>query len=144
METFKQPFDVTPGKQTKTQKRLVPFFTAIYFIFGIVKIYYNDVGEGITWLILGIGIYFATIMNTSRYFFELNNKGIVIKNSFFSSLEFAWKDIEKLIFHPITIDIVLKSGEKHEFTLANLTYNSVIVFKEKLQEFAKAKGIKLY
>ncbi|MEE9431714.1 MAG: hypothetical protein V3V16_11775 [Melioribacteraceae bacterium] len=147
METFR--VDLNPlQRQSKHQ----PYFFFVLGIFhisnGIYKIIKYPEYTFLDWIWIPLGILFVFLALSykkyfSKYFFEINQNVIQVKQSIIKSTEIKWSDLVGIIIKPISIEFHLVDGKKKNILLGNVGYKNVIDIKSKLLEFAKQKNIKV-
>ncbi|MCP5062274.1 MAG: hypothetical protein GY936_07420 [Ignavibacteriae bacterium] len=147
MESFK--VDLNPiQKQSKFQPYLLMFGGAFYIIFGIYKLLNEEQSStnGWFWIIGGIGylvILYYNRIHSSKYFLEISDTFIQVKQSSFKSSKIEWSNVKLILIKPISIEFQLGNRSKEEISLGNTGYKNVIDIKVKLLEFAKQKNIKV-
>lgn len=147
MENFKIYLNPTQRKH-----KLSPYYFTllgiIYIILGFMNSFLNTnfPSTGLVWILGGIlfliGGYYQTNF-TSKYFFELNESSILLKQSMNKTKSFRWEKIKDIRIHPISIEFVLDDNSTEILSLGNLGYSNVIEIKQKLKDYASLKDIKL-
>ena len=102
--------------------------------------------SGLVWILGGIlfliGGYYQTNYS-SKYFFELNERSILIKQSMYKTQNFSWEKIKNINIQPIAIEFSLNDNSKEILSLGNVGYSNVIEIKQKLKDYASLKDIEL-
>ncbi|MCB9250720.1 MAG: hypothetical protein H6613_20365 [Ignavibacteriales bacterium] len=89
---------------------------------------------GLIWVLGGIifliGGYFQTNF-TSKYYFEINDRSILIKQSLSATKSISLDNIKNIQIKPISIDFLLNDNSKESISLGNVGYKNVLDIKEK-------------
>ena len=145
METYREIAQNLSPYKGKNLFRNYIFIGIGYILIGLLNYFLNhQTLSGAIWFLSGIAFIVAAFrVKTERekYFIEFNKDGIIAKIEIFYSIEIKWDEIEEINVKPISISFLLKNKEEKELSLGSLSYKSVITIKEKINEFAKEKGI---
>ncbi len=120
----------------------------VYLFLGFVNYFLNTklYHTGLIWIFGGVLFLFGGYYQTnfsSKYFLELNENLILLKDSISKTKSFSWNNIEKIQVKPIAIEFLLNNGSKESLSLGYLGYSNVIDIKQKLKEFALLKKIEI-
>ena len=120
----------------------------IYIILGVLNYfaYNNSIFQGLIWVLGGliflIGGYYQTNFS-SKYFFELNDQFVKLKDSITKAKTILWTNIKEIHIKPIAIEFHLIDNSKECISLGNVGYKNVLDIKEKLADFANRKVISI-
>lgn len=147
METFRIYLNPTMRKH-----KLSPYYFTllgvIYIVLGFMSSFLDTKfpSSGLVWILGGIlfliGGYYQTNYS-SKYFFELNESSILIKQSMYKTQNFSWEKIKTIHIQPIAIEFSLNDNSKEILSLGNVGYSNVIEIKQKLKDYASLKDIEL-
>ncbi len=148
MQPFKQILDYPKAK--KSQIRIWVVLAVLWILLGaaaefFAKDFWNYGTAYVAYGILALVVAFVEYKRTgSKYFVELNSDGIKFRNRGRKIKSYSWTEIERIVQHPIEIELILKNKSTEHILLENLFYKEVINFKSKLKEFAHEAGLKVY
>lgn len=117
----------------------------VYLLNGIMfTLKNNDFYSEIIWFIGGIIMIISGYHQnnfSSKYFIELNDQSIKIKNSISRAKIIEWSKIKEIHLKPMTIELLLDDSSKEIISLGNTSYKNVLDIKDKLKAFAVNKEI---
>jgi len=147
METFR--VDLSPlHKQSKYQPYFFAILGIMHIIMGILNLSRYDKYSFHGWIFIlsGIVFLFGSYYHknySSKYFFEMNNDFIQIKQSIKNARKIEWSGLKEIHIKPISLELHLQDNTVEELSLGNVGYKNVIDIKSKLLEIAKEKNIRV-
>ncbi|MCB9219890.1 MAG: hypothetical protein H6610_10590 [Ignavibacteriales bacterium] len=145
MKTFKTYLNPEQRK-SKFSPYYYSILGVVYIVLGVMNYLINNYSPflGLIWVLGGIifliGGYFQTNF-TSKYYFEINDRSILIKQSLSATKSISLDNIKNIQIKPISIDFLLNDNSKESISLGNVGYKNVLDIKEKLTEIPANKGI---
>ncbi len=147
MERFHANIQELTPKKLKQQKLLNISLGIIWAFLGLLELLSNkNLSFGYVYLIAGV-LMAATgyFVNTreNKYFITFDDEGVSTYISFFNKFDIKWPQVKSIHITVLEIKFLLKDGTEKDIDLSLLGYTDVKITKEKIKEFAGAKGIPL-
>ena len=145
MQPFKQILDYP---ETKEKQKKLWFLTGLaYLIIGGIEILYakNIWNSGTAFFIYGllflILAFIASKQISDKYFVEVGENGIKFRNRKTKVKNYSWGELERVVFHPMEIELRKKDGGNDKILLENIFYKEVVNLKNQIHKFAEKAGV---
>ncbi len=145
MDNFKQILGYPETKEK--QRKMWIIFSLIYVALGLIEIFLaKDVlNSGGMFVLYGLILLIVVLIEQKRisdkYFIEVGENGIKFRNHKTKVKDYSWSKLERVVFHPMEIELRTKNGENDKILLENIFYKDVVNLKSQIQKFAEKAGV---